>query len=261
MIVSTKSACSWRRSVFLLLLVAFFAPPTFAQECRENNLNQTPSDALGPFYVANSTLTSMVAPESMLADPTRRLEVKGRVLSTSDCNVGLANIVVEVWYAGEELFYQDDKYRGQVVTNECGEYSFVQTFPALYPERPILHNHFRLSRSDGEQLLVTQMYFQGEGTGYVSLGTRSGQAVQVKEDSEGARTVKFDMYLNVEGDRNANCTVPVAVESGGIVESTTGTENLATFQGSSSASGSTGLSLTAFGILVMYVIYAMSPTV
>lgn len=254
MIVSTKFSCSWRRSVFLLLLVAFFAPPTFAQQCGENNLNQTPSDALGPFYVANSTLTSRVAPETMLADPTRRLEVKGRVLSTSDCNVGLADIVVEVWYAGEELFYQDDEYRGQVVTNECGEYSFMQTVPALYPSRPILHNHFRLSRSDGEQLLVTQMYFQGEGTGYVSSGTRPGQAVQIEQDNEGARTVKFDMYLNVEGDRNANCTFPLAVESGGGIESTTATGNSATVQlseGSTSGSGSTGLSLTAFAILVM----------
>ena len=42
-----------------------------------------------------------------------------------------------------EYYYQDEEYRGQVVTDECGRYNFSQAFPALYPTRPILHDHFR----------------------------------------------------------------------------------------------------------------------
>jgi len=184
------------------------APRICAQQC-EIPQQPTPRDALGPFYVENSALTSRVGPESMLSDPTLRLQVSGRVLSAIDCNVGLAGISVELWYAGAPdengNFYQDDEYRGQVVTDECGKYSFTQTFPELYPARPILHNHFRLSQN-GQPLLVTQMYFQGQGEGYDSSGSRQLQAVAVEQDESGARSVVFDIFVNVAGDNSETNT-------------------------------------------------------
>ena len=155
-------------------------------------------------------MTSRVGPEEGLSDPTLRLEVTGKVLSIVDCGVGLSNVTVEIWYAGEPdtdgNYYQTDEYRGQVMTNECGEYSFTQTFPAFYPTRPIFHNHFRLSR-DGEALLVTQMYFEGDMAGYVSAssGSRELQTVQVLQDGDGARTVEFNMYVNAAEGGDSNC--------------------------------------------------------
>jgi hypothetical protein len=62
---------------------------------------QTPSDLLGPFYVANSPFTPLMGPEGLLNDPARRLEVRGRILSSFDCSVGLAGVSVEMWYAGD----------------------------------------------------------------------------------------------------------------------------------------------------------------
>ena len=187
-----------------------------AQQCDDEPQQATPADQLGPFYLQNSTRTSRVGPEIMLSDPTLRLVVNGRVLSSMDCNVGLAGITVELWYAGEPdavgNYYQTNEYRGQVVTDECGEYQFTQTFPELYPERPVLHDHFRLSRN-GEELLVTQMYFQGQGDGYVddiqpeSLQTL--QVVDVEKQESGERRVQFDIFLNIEGAINGNCSASV----------------------------------------------------
>jgi protocatechuate 3,4-dioxygenase beta subunit len=189
------------------------------QECASQQ--QTPSDQLGPFYVSNSPVSPLMAPEDLLNDPSRRLEVRGRVLRSRsfaagvDCNddhnnvVGLAGVSVEMWYAGEPdadgNYYRNDEYRGQVVTDECGYYELVQTFPALYPTRPILHDHFRLSSSrSGQELLVTQMYFIGTDTeqGFVSADNtaREMQAVSIIQGANGTRSVEFDMYVALQED-------------------------------------------------------------
>lgn len=196
-----------------LVLLAFSAHHCcLAQVCPAQ---QTPSDALGPFYQENSPLGSVVAPESELSDPLLRLEVTGRVLSSTDCQLGLSNVTVEVWYAGGEGDYTDD-YRGQVLTDECGRYSFVQSFPALYPARPILHDHIRLSRN-GDELLVTQMYFQGDGAGYVAdADSRKMQVTQLTQNGEGVRSVEFNMYVDIEGD--SECEVD-GEPSDGMTES------------------------------------------
>jgi len=207
MMLSPRSAPRLSATTRILVLVGCLLAVIQAQQC-EDPQRPTPIDALGPFYVENSALTSRVGPESMLSDPTLRLQVNGRVLSAVDCNVGLAGISVELWYAGAPdgngNFYQDDEYRGQVVTDECGKYSFTQTFPELYPARPILHNHFRLSKN-GQPLLVTQMYFQGQGEGYDSSGSRLLQSVAIEQDESGARSVVFDIIVNVAGDNSTTC--------------------------------------------------------
>lgn len=213
--------------IFQIIFAVLFAVcclPIFteSQQCDDSMGTETPVDQLGPFYRENSPETSRVAPEELLSNPTMFLQVSGKVLSSSSssnsaCAAGLANITVELWYAGQPdadgNYYQPDEFRGQVVTNECGAYNFTQTFPALYPTRPILHNHFRLSDADGIELLVTQMYFFGNGTGYVSADfPRELQAVQVLRDGSGARTVEFNMYVDVDdaSGSDSNCTTSMA---------------------------------------------------
>ena len=100
----------------------------------------------------------------------------------------------------------------EFVTGDCGVYQYVQTFPALYPTRRILHLHFRLSRSDGsdninnnqQHLLTTQMYFVGDGDGYVAdtdaSRRRQLQSAVIHTGPDGERLVNFDFYVDVEGD-------------------------------------------------------------
>jgi protocatechuate 3,4-dioxygenase beta subunit len=192
-----------RFSNFTLLNLSRFQHPTMA--CL---LEQTPADSLGPFYNGIYPFTRLIGPEALLNEPVNRLDVSGRVLSATNCSLGLSNVLVEVWYAGEPdsagNFYQNDQYRGQVLTSDCGEYNFAQTFPALYPARPILHNHFRLSR-DEQELLVTQMYFVGDQPGYASSGSRQ-TAVDVIQAVDGSRSVEFDLFVDLPGDCECGVT-------------------------------------------------------
>ena len=153
---------------------------------------------LGPFYLANSETTTNLAPDSELVDPQFRLDVSGTVYTSAvDSCVGLADALVEVWYAGEpnDNGYQDNEYRGQMRTDANGRYGFVQKFPSLYPSRPILHDHIRIS-SNGQLLLVTQLYFYGDGEGYVNPSdtSRRLQSVAVSQNELG-RSVVFDIFV------------------------------------------------------------------
>jgi protocatechuate 3,4-dioxygenase beta subunit len=163
----------------------------------------TPEDMLGPFYEPNSISSDRIGPEELLSDPAQRLHVAGTVFRrrNDSCVSGVPNVVVELWYAGPPdangNYYRTDEYRGQVVTDSDGRYNFTQTFPALYPTRPMLHNHFRLSTLEGEELLVTQMYFLGNTTGFVSEvdEARTLQVVDLQRTAEGARSVEFNVYV------------------------------------------------------------------
>jgi hypothetical protein len=183
--------------------------------------------------VEGSPVTTKIGPPELLQDPSKRLAVSGRVLSllvsggvdaataASSCSVGVPNVTVEVWYAGNPdtrgNYYQPDAFRGRIATDECGRYSFVQAFPALYPTRPILHDHFRLSLGGERELLVTQLYFLRSNDGGGGGGNSSSQptlggvssdgyvtdrgayplrAVPVTRDSDGSRSVTFDVYLD-----------------------------------------------------------------
>jgi protocatechuate 3,4-dioxygenase beta subunit len=112
----------------------------------------TPNDALGPFYVADTPWRTRLAPEAQLNNTDLKLTISGTVWG-NNC-VPLRNILVEPWYAG--LADEDGNqysppdspgfpYRGQVLTDECGRFEVVATFPEVYASRPIRHVHFRFS--------------------------------------------------------------------------------------------------------------------
>ena len=197
-------------SVILLAWCCQAATQADQERCPlQGTATTTPPDAEGPFYVENSPVTADMGPANLLQDPTQRLSIKGRVLSAhnnnKNCSFGIPNVKMEVWYAGPPdavtgEFYQDDNYRGQITTDNCGFYAYNQVFPALYPGRPILRNHIRLEHQDGTELLITQMYFVGQGTGYVSPGERILQSVEVSVDANstnGSRSAEFDMFVDV----------------------------------------------------------------
>lgn len=187
----------------LILMLELFALAS-SQTCPSDG---TPTDALGPFYVASAPVSTVVGPQDLLQDPSNRLEVSGNVRSVKDCSRGLSGVTIEIWYAGQEG-YRDDEYRGMFVTGECGKYNYTQTFRFLYTGRP-LHVHIRASRGN-EELLVTQMYFVGQEAGY--RPSRTLQAVEITEANDGSRSVVFDIFLDAEGD-SENCSVSAVEES------------------------------------------------
>ena len=197
--------------------MALVADKTVSAKCSSNTL----TDLLGPFYVENSPQTTLIAPLNEINNPKKRLEVRGRILSTLNCNNTkywpISTVNIEIWYAGtpdsQGNYYQNTKYRGQLKTDKCGYYTFVQSFPVLYPDRPILHTHIRLSDANNNELLVTQMYFKGSGTGYYNANTIANvlrgerhdlQAVTVRTRADGSRRGRLNIFLNKAG--NKQCT-------------------------------------------------------
>ena len=88
---------------FVFLLPATIIPlvVVVGQTCPSDQI--TPTDMLGPFYVAETPITTVIGPSDLLQDPSSRLDVSGRVLRAPDCTKGLANVTIEVWYAGSVL--------------------------------------------------------------------------------------------------------------------------------------------------------------
>ena len=78
----------------------------------------TTTDALGPFYVENTPLTSVLALPSLLENPADVFVIHGKVLG-NDC-MPLVNAQVEAWYAGE-AGYSDTENRGQLRYVFCGK--------------------------------------------------------------------------------------------------------------------------------------------
>ena len=190
-------------------------------ECEAESIQFTTTDALGPFYVRDSPVNSIIAPRQLLVNPTDVFTVHGKVLGR-DC-VPLAKARVESWYAGEGVgngVYLDDAYRGQVFTDGCGKYQFTQTFPAVYADRPIPHIHYRISTEDGTELLVTQLYFAGAIVdGFNPDNTKISRIVN---EPDGSRSAEFNIYVGIDGNADLSaCESSAEGKTMGTVDTTT----------------------------------------
>jgi protocatechuate 3,4-dioxygenase beta subunit len=187
--------------IFLCTLqAALFSTAVAQQQGATGTCNSTVTltrtDALGPFYEPDSPETSVIASEGDLLDPTNLFTVRGQVFGYKNCRP-LVEAIVEAWYAGDEVFYQPNQYRGQLSTDACGRFEFEQTFPAVYPSRPIPHIHYRISDRSDNLLLVTQLYFEGA----IPLGyfPDPSQIVSVVNEPDGSRSAIFNIYVDALG--------------------------------------------------------------
>lgn len=127
----------------------------------------TTSDALGPFYSQNPPQRTVLAAP---AEPGDRMFISGKILA-DDCQTPLGGAIVDVWHANNDGCYSvfeqctpnDDPFnlRGQMLTNENGEYAFETIRPGNYGSRP-QHFHYRVVSPDGGTVLITQCYFEGD---------------------------------------------------------------------------------------------------
>ncbi|CAB9510811.1 Inherit from opiNOG: Dioxygenase [Seminavis robusta] len=180
----------------------------------------TSTDPLGPFYREESSMSNIIVSRSLLIDPANVFVVNG-VVYGNDC-VPLSGARVEAWYAGGGGEYSDDDYRGQVFTKECGEFQFTQTFPAVYPQRPIQHIHYRISASDDTQLLVTQLYFEG----FIPSPYNPDEStiVTVVDEPDGSKSAEFHVYVSIPGNSDLDAC------KSGVENGETGVNSTIAFQ-------------------------------
>ncbi|MBL0045636.1 MAG: T9SS type A sorting domain-containing protein [Flavobacteriales bacterium] len=123
----------------------------------------TTDDILGPYYLAGSPNTTMVAQTD---EPGTRLFLTGTVLS-NDCLTPVPNAKIEVWQANDAAVYDLSPaftLRGTMFSDANGLYAFETIIPGAYLNgsqyRP-KHIHFKVTKP-GFPDLVTQLYFEGD---------------------------------------------------------------------------------------------------
>ncbi|MBL7012815.1 MAG: T9SS type A sorting domain-containing protein [Candidatus Marinimicrobia bacterium] len=129
----------------------------------------TQNDILGPYWTENHPNRTLLANAD---EPGTRIFISGTV-KANDCETPIENAIVDVWHANDNGCYtifmecdsgnsDDDPYnlRGQMITNENGEYAFETIWPGYYAGRP-KHFHYKITTPNGLEL-VTQCYFEGD---------------------------------------------------------------------------------------------------
>jgi len=128
----------------------------------------TTTDILGPFYRPGAPMRTNINPPDFKGTP---LNFSG-IVYRDDGKTPFKNCLVEVWQCNSEGHYDntsdDYVYRGAVKTGDDGAYHFITTKPIPYPTndektkyRPA-HIHMRIAGEQGDQDLITQVYFKGD---------------------------------------------------------------------------------------------------
>jgi protocatechuate 3,4-dioxygenase beta subunit len=123
----------------------------------------TTDDILGPYYLAGSPVTTLVAQPN---EPGTRLFISGTVLG-NDCLTPVPFAQIEVWQANDAAVYDTSpafNLRATMYCDASGQYAFETIMPGPYLNgnqyRP-KHIHFRVNKP-GYPELITQLYFEGD---------------------------------------------------------------------------------------------------
>lgn len=127
----------------------------------------TTTDILGPFYRPGAPLRTNINPPGFSGET---LHLSGTIFK-EDQKTPFRNCLIEVWQCDHDKSYDNTsdvyKYRGAQKTGVDGKYHFITTIPVAYPVTPDSdlyrpsHIHLRIS-GDGQQDLITQIYFKGD---------------------------------------------------------------------------------------------------
>lgn len=170
-------------------------PQTNSQNTQQNNQAAvqdcipTFADGGGPYYQPNSPSRENLAPDTATGSA---LIVSGKVLQ-NDCKTPVANAVVDIWQANESGSYEDEWYRGQIRTDDDGNYKFQTVMPSGYGSgtgfRPP-HIHFKVF-VNGAAIITSQMFFP-EVIG--RRGFDEAYVMEVEERQEDGETITYGTH-------------------------------------------------------------------
>lgn len=200
----------------LSTLTAGIAPAALlkARDCE-----LTSDDIMGPFWDENHPYRTLLAHAD---EPGTRIFISGTV-KANDCDIPIPNAIVDVWHANDNGCYtvfqecetgnpDEDPYnlRGQMLTNENGEYAFETIWPGYYTGRP-RHFHYKITTPNGLEL-VTQCYFEADPMVDEDwIESHPGLVIPLEEGEDGLYGV-FDIVMDETGVEvgvdDANTPVP-----------------------------------------------------
>ena len=163
----------------------------------------TTSDILGPFYRPGAPMRTNFLQEN----ETGQVVILSGVVKHEDCKTFLNNVTIELWHCNPDGVYDNDsdkfRYRGKIITDGNGKYSFKTILPVPYPGsdgkmRPA-HFHFMIS-AENYPNLITQIYFTGDK--YIpedrmaSSKSAEKRILKVQDGKDGEKTVSFDITMS-----------------------------------------------------------------
>jgi len=167
----------------------------------------TTTDLLGPFYRPGAPIRKNINAEGYSG---KLFHVSGTVLK-EDGKTPFKNCRIEIWQCDENRVYDNTsdefKYRGSQITGADGKYHFIGMHPIPYPAgenseiwRPA-HIHLLIS-GEGQQDLITQIYFEGDDYLEKDAGSASANAMKrilkIAKNSKNEETIRFDIVMAKE---------------------------------------------------------------
>lgn len=164
----------------------------------------TTTDILGPFYRPGAPFRTNLNPTGYDGDV---LHLSGTIFK-KDGRTPAAKCLIEIWQCQADGFYDnlsdEFAFRASAKTGADGKYHFITMQPPPEPTdetkaiyRPA-HIHLRIS-AEGQQDLITQIYFQGDELLPTDPSTKSPVAInrilEVKRLSEKESQLRFDVVL------------------------------------------------------------------
>lgn len=162
---------------------------------------ETTTDILGPFYRPGSPLRNNLRIKGEAGEP---VELSG-FIKHKDCTTPYKNAKVELWHCDVNGVYDnqssDFRYRGTVMTDEKGFYSFQTILPVAYGgEGFIRPAHFHLMiTAGGYQPLVTQLYFAGDAhikKDPFASSPKAKKRILTVQKKNGSTTVNYDVSMS-----------------------------------------------------------------
>jgi protocatechuate 3,4-dioxygenase beta subunit len=157
---------------------------------------ETTDNIEGPFYREGAPARGDL---DLFGDIGTSLSLSGIVTGT-DC-VPIPAAVIEVWQADPQAAYDNDseemRYRGHVLTDADGRYSFHTLVPGRYlngAEYRPAHIHVKVWVG-GVERLTTQIYFEGDPYLKSDPFVDEGLVVPLVDDGAGGLVGEFPMAI------------------------------------------------------------------
>lgn len=167
----------------------------------------TTTDILGPWYRPGAPFRKNLNPPDFQGEI---LQLSGTVFK-ADGRTPLRKGLLEIWQCNQHGLYDNTSdefvYRASQQLTTKGRYAFTTAIPVAYPSevdpsqyRPA-HIHLRIS-AEGQQDLITQLYFQGDPNLATDPSTQSPLAINrilaVTQREGHESDLRFDVVLRKE---------------------------------------------------------------
>ncbi|GAB2561010.1 dioxygenase family protein [Spirosoma areae] len=167
----------------------------------------TTTDILGPWYRPGAPFRKNLNPTGFQGET---LQLSGTIFK-EDGKTPMNNCLVEIWQCNKDGLYDNTSdeflYRASQKVSRNGTYSFITGIPVAYPSeadpaqyRPA-HIHMRIS-AEGQQDLITQLYFKGDPNLETDPSTKSPLAINrilpLTKIGNNESAIRFDVVLRKE---------------------------------------------------------------